>query len=264
VRRRGGNPGFALIVIGAMLAARTSVGAASQEPVAPARPQPGQMCPVMPDEEVDPEIYVDYRGQRIYLCCDKCKRKFLREPDRYVTIPAAAEMPGAGPQPPAGDPRPASPGRSVREGRTGVRLLDWLGGLHPASIHLPIGVAIAACLAEILFMRTRRAEFDHAARFSLFLAAIAGVPAAALGWLYGGFRLTDREDFLTLHRWLGTAAAVWLLAALWAGTRAWRGRGGRSGRATYRGLLLTGTALVVAAGFFGGAMVYGVEHYFPR
>lgn len=41
-------------------------------------------CPVMLKEEVDPDMHVDYKGQRIYLCCTKCKRRFLKDPVKYM------------------------------------------------------------------------------------------------------------------------------------------------------------------------------------
>lgn len=47
----------------------------------PAAIQP--LCPVM-DTPIDPSIYVEYKGQRVYFCCPGCDRKFLADPERYV------------------------------------------------------------------------------------------------------------------------------------------------------------------------------------
>lgn len=41
-------------------------------------------CPVMTQEAADPELFVDYKGTRVYLCCTKCKRKFRENPDLYM------------------------------------------------------------------------------------------------------------------------------------------------------------------------------------
>lgn len=41
-------------------------------------------CPVMPDEESDPDIYVEHQGEKVYLCCTKCKREFKKEPAKYL------------------------------------------------------------------------------------------------------------------------------------------------------------------------------------
>jgi hypothetical protein len=39
-----------------------------------------QMCPVMPDEKVDPSLYVEYKGKRIYVCCKKCDKRVKEDP----------------------------------------------------------------------------------------------------------------------------------------------------------------------------------------
>ncbi|MCB9850638.1 MAG: efflux RND transporter periplasmic adaptor subunit [Phycisphaerales bacterium] len=40
-------------------------------------------CPVM-GNEIDPEVYTDYHGERIYFCCPPCIEKFLADPRKYV------------------------------------------------------------------------------------------------------------------------------------------------------------------------------------
>lgn len=39
-----------------------------------------QMCPVMPDEKVDPAIFVEHMGKRIYVCCEKCRNRVREDP----------------------------------------------------------------------------------------------------------------------------------------------------------------------------------------
>jgi len=41
-------------------------------------------CPVMTKEEVDPDIHVEYKGETIYMCCAKCKKRFNENPDKYL------------------------------------------------------------------------------------------------------------------------------------------------------------------------------------
>src|SRR6476469_8636049 len=38
------------------------------------------MCPVMTDTPSKASRFVDYQGQRIYFCCDKCIAKFNQNP----------------------------------------------------------------------------------------------------------------------------------------------------------------------------------------
>lgn len=41
-------------------------------------------CPVMTKEEVDADLFVDYKGERVFLCCTKCKKKFNQDPEKYM------------------------------------------------------------------------------------------------------------------------------------------------------------------------------------
>ena len=52
-----------------------------------------QMCPVIPDEKVDPSIFVEYEGKRIYVCCEKCRKRVLEDPAAWF-----AKAYGAGQQ----------------------------------------------------------------------------------------------------------------------------------------------------------------------
>jgi len=44
--------------------------------------KPQANCPVM-GHKIDKSSYLDYEGQRVYFCCDGCKEKFLKEPEKY-------------------------------------------------------------------------------------------------------------------------------------------------------------------------------------
>ncbi len=39
-----------------------------------------QMCPVMPEEKVDPSLYVEYKGKKVYVCCEKCAKRVEEDP----------------------------------------------------------------------------------------------------------------------------------------------------------------------------------------
>ena len=41
-------------------------------------------CPVMPDMQTNPEIFTDYKGKRVYFCCNNCKAAFGRDPEKYL------------------------------------------------------------------------------------------------------------------------------------------------------------------------------------
>jgi YHS domain-containing protein len=56
-----------------------------------------KICPVM-GEPIDPNVYTDYEGRRIYFCCQSCKATFEKDPEKYVAkvdeqLKAAGETP---------------------------------------------------------------------------------------------------------------------------------------------------------------------------
>jgi len=40
-------------------------------------------CPVM-GGDINKEVYIDYKGRRIYFCCAGCEEKFMKEPEKYL------------------------------------------------------------------------------------------------------------------------------------------------------------------------------------
>jgi YHS domain-containing protein len=40
-------------------------------------------CPVLKGN-VDKNVYVDYKGQRIYFCCKGCDAEFQKDPEKYL------------------------------------------------------------------------------------------------------------------------------------------------------------------------------------
>ena len=42
------------------------------------------VCPVMEGNPIDPNIFVEYQGKKVYFCCEDCKAKFQAEPEKYI------------------------------------------------------------------------------------------------------------------------------------------------------------------------------------
>ncbi len=40
-------------------------------------------CPVM-EGKINPELYVDHNGRRIYFCCQGCVDTFKKDPEKYM------------------------------------------------------------------------------------------------------------------------------------------------------------------------------------
>lgn len=52
--------------------------------VALAAGQPQATCPVMKGSPVNPALYVDAAGYRIYVCCKGCQAAVKADPAKYV------------------------------------------------------------------------------------------------------------------------------------------------------------------------------------
>jgi YHS domain-containing protein len=44
------------------------------------------VCPVMTDMKVDPNIFADHEGKRVYFCCLSCRAAFRRNPTKYLAL----------------------------------------------------------------------------------------------------------------------------------------------------------------------------------
>lgn len=68
----------------AALAVAAFAAAPSAHAAAPLPADANTTCPIMQKEQVNPDLFVDYKGERIFLCCNKCKRRFNEDPEKYV------------------------------------------------------------------------------------------------------------------------------------------------------------------------------------
>lgn len=134
------------------------------------------------------------------------------------------------------------------------RFGDWLGRLHPIVIHFPLAFFPAALFTAVV--GRRRPAFAAPVQFLVVAGGIIAPSAMALGWLAGGLTLTDTDPLLRVHRWLGTAIGLSGLAlAIWAWKRPEKDR--RPGMI----VALAGiTAAIIVQGWFGGAIVHGIDH----
>jgi YHS domain-containing protein len=42
------------------------------------------ICPVM-GNPIDKNVFVEYKGQKVYFCCKACVEKFKADPEKYVS-----------------------------------------------------------------------------------------------------------------------------------------------------------------------------------
>jgi len=51
--------------------------------LAAASPPVQTTCPVL-SGKINKDIYVDYKGERIYFCCKGCDAQFQKDPEKYM------------------------------------------------------------------------------------------------------------------------------------------------------------------------------------
>jgi len=81
-----------LLMASLMLAAGLLVAGCKEQAPSPPKSPEGvpapaaiaqKLCPVT-DDPIDPKIYVDYNGRRVYFCCEMCPPLFKKEPEKYL------------------------------------------------------------------------------------------------------------------------------------------------------------------------------------
>ena len=43
------------------------------------------MCPVMNEMKIDKNVFVEYKGKKVYFCCPACKGEFEKDPEKYIS-----------------------------------------------------------------------------------------------------------------------------------------------------------------------------------
>ncbi len=137
----------------------------------------------------------------------------------------------------------------------------WVSRLHPAVVHFPIALVVAALVAEVTSFFMQKENMRSAARYCLVLAVFGGLMAGLTGWLkfWCGPSTGVIDPDTQSHRLAGTISGFWIVLMCIAGFAAkshpkpwmvW----------SFRLILLIGVGLVGFAGHLGGALVYGKDY----
>ena len=241
-----------------------------------------EFCPVMPDEKIDLAVFTDYKDQRIYFCCKRCKKMFLENPGEYSNnLPKLA----SNAQSESTDDHDAAhahktdavvheaPDRQPEQvhdhgedhgGPHGIgRAIRFIGKFHPLIVHFPIALVLTAALAEILFMLKGRPIYSEFAHFSILLGALTAVVAVALGLAAGSFVQYPGKlgNVMTIHQWLGISTASISMLAVTFSLLYRRKYSELFFLRSYRIALAASAVLIGATGHFGALLIYGVEHF---
>lgn len=134
------------------------------------------------------------------------------------------------------------------------RLLNWLGRLHPMIVHFPIAFFPAALFTAVV--GRNRPAFGTPVQFLVIAGGIMAPIAALFGWFDAGFDWASDDALLQPHRWLGTFIGI---LALGLAIFAWRKPAHDRGTGMIIGLSIITVAIVIQ-GWFGGALVHGMNH----
>ena len=237
------------------------------------------MCPVLTDQAVVPDMYVDYEGKRVNFCCLMCRTRFLEDPTAYLAnlpqfVDRGSLEGGAGQEqahdipveagvsaPENGSPKRPYPAADPGQAKGGWCWVRFAGKFHPVVVHFPIALVIAAACAEVLSWWARGSLFRDAARYSLALGAVLAVITVLLGWAAGAFAAYPGLSWvLSVHRWTGTGAGTLIVITAILSEVAYRKQRALLRRA-YQAFLFLSTLLVGITGHFGASLVYGLDHF---
>ncbi len=224
---------------------------------------PQTVCPVMFGNKIDPSIYSDFRGKRVFFCCKFCQQTFAQDPEKYLDKLPQFSIGNSG----AHDN--AAAGHHEHDDVDGAphglaRVIRFAGKFHPIVVHFPIALIIVAAAAELLgvFFSTGKSLFMNASRFVISIAALSGIAAMLLGWATGASANFPPEFSLTfnLHRWMGTSASLAIVVCAVLCELSYR-RDNAAMRSGYRVALGLSVVLISLTGYLGGTLVYGLNHY---
>lgn len=151
-----------------------------------------------------------------------------------------------------GSQAPAAQAEDAGQSGPQLTVSSVLENLHPATVHFPIGLLIAAALVELLAWRRRSQRLAQAATVMVGAGAIGAVIAALFGWIHTGLWFGG-DGLVQWHRWLGTNLAALALLTWWAGRYP-------DYRKAFRILLFAMAALLLVQGYLGGELAHGPHH----
>ncbi len=211
------------------------------------------MCPVLVDEPVDPDISIEFQGQRVWFCCNRCRKDFLAAPDTYM-----AHLSQFGGMPPVSLPASTVPALAPR----GPTPLELLGRTHIVLVHFPVALLMVAGCLEIARLASRRTTIWNATVVVLAFGAVSALAAMGTGLIHEeSVEATADHFLLETHETLGIATGIVAPIALILVLAAIRTRK-KPVRVLASLVVIASAALVAVTSHFGGSMVWGPNYLF--
>ncbi len=220
-------------------------------------------CPVLTDEAVDSTIYTDYQGKRVFFCCNKCRRQFLENPEKYLAnLPQFASLESGAPITPNDSLKRSDTSNPIPAGSSESKLVRFIGKFHPVMVHFPIALVFAALFFAIFSRVTQNIFYDQISVPLSYLAALAAIITVFLG-LAAGFNAhypAELTKYFDWHRIFGISSEVMtIITAVLA--QYYRHRQWSKGRSWYHLALVLTAVIIGITGHLGATLVYGPDHF---
>ena len=219
-------------------------------------------CPVLAGEMVDQNIFTDYQGKRVYFCCNKCRRDFLADPEKYLAgLPQFASVVSTGET--AGKTAAET---TVTEESVPTPLktspVAIIGKFHPLVVHFPIALTFTALLFTLFSMIKRNPRYELIGVRIIYLAAAFSVLSALLGLAAGSGTAYPAilRAYFHWHRIFGISSAIMTPVVAFLAfqfqrretvSRLWR----------YRIALFVLSLIIGVTGHLGATLVYGPNYF---
>ncbi len=137
--------------------------------------------------------------------------------------------------------------------------------LHPATVHIPIGLLLASSLFTVIAWRTGRMQWEQSSFHCLIVGLIGALVAMLSGLVDASRALAGRSVDDPVILWINGHAAASLAATICYARVWWLRRrqpailDDSTQRAAYLGWHLAGVILLLLGGWLGGRLVFGFD-----
>jgi uncharacterized membrane protein/mono/diheme cytochrome c family protein len=135
-------------------------------------------------------------------------------------------------------------------------IFQFLGRLHPLTVHFPIGLLVVALFLELLTLKGKRPGLREGINWMVYLGALFAVLACCLGWLLRTFDEYSGE-LVQWHQNLGIATAVLSLITALLLQQTLRGK--FKNFLVYRSTLFLTVISLTITGHLGASLTHGED-----
>lgn len=131
-----------------------------------------------------------------------------------------------------------------------ISITDFISHLHPALVHLPIGILLLAGLFQLLALKPKYASLHSATSIALFWGMISAIFSCISGYLLSQSGDYD-EELVDTHKWFAISTAfVSLIAYLF---NRWENE-------FAKWVILLMVPLIIITGHLGGSLTHGSDY----